>query len=96
MDETFEEMKNILKSNCDDCKIINQEIAYIIEFKNKADAEWFENYIVYPEGSSDKSPVKHVMKMSEESKEFARPFYDYVYTFEVRDKNRLIQRLKEK
>lgn len=96
MDKTYEEIKNILKSNCDDCRIINQKIAYIVEFKNKEDADWFENNIVYPEGSSKKSPVKHVMKMSEESKEFARPFYDHVYTFEVKDKNRLIRKLKEK
>jgi hypothetical protein len=36
------------------------------------------------------------MKMSEESREFARPFFDYTYTFEVKNKNRLIKKLKEK
>lgn len=96
MDETYEEMKNILKSNCDECRIINQKIAYIVEFKNKEDAEWFENNIIYPESVSDKSPIKHVMKMSKESKEFAAPFYDHVYTFEVKDRNRLLEKLKEK
>mgnify|MGYP005839935337 CR=1 FL=1 len=51
-----------------------EKIDYIVEFKNKDDTDWFENNIAYPEGSNEKSPVKHVIKISEESKEFARAF----------------------
>jgi len=96
MDKMYEEMKNILKSSCNECRIINQKIAYIVEFKNKKDADWFENNIIYPDGSSENSPLKHVMTTTNGSKEFARPFYDYIYTFEVKDKNKLIEKLKEK
>ena len=55
-----------------------------IEFKYKRDAEWFENEIVYPEGTMEKSPLKHVMKMSEESKKFVQPFFEYTYTLKLK------------
>ncbi len=96
MSKEFEEIKNAFGENCGDCRLIDQKIAIIIEFKDKKDAEWFENDIVYPEGSMEKSPLKHVMKMSEESKKFAKPFFDYTYTFEVKDKDQLMDKLGKK
>jgi hypothetical protein len=96
MTKRFEEIKNAFQDNCGDCRLIDQKIAIIVEFKDKEDAEWFENNIVYPEGKMEKSPLKHVMKMSEKSKEFARPFFDYTYTFEVKNKDELMARLKKR
>ncbi len=96
MTEQFEEIKNAFQDNCNECRLIDQKIAIIIEFKDKEDAEWFENDIVYPEGTMEKSPLKHVMKVSEESKKFAEPFFDYTYTFEVKDKDQLIRKLNKR
>ena len=95
MTEQFEEIKNAFLDKCGECKLIDQKIAIIIEFKDKKDAEWFENEIIYPEGTMEKSPLKHVMKMSEESKKFAKPFFDYTYTFEVKNKDELINKLQK-
>lgn len=92
----FEEIKNAFQDNCNECRLIDQKIAMIIEFKNKEDAEWFENNMVYPEGNMKKSPLKHVMKVSEESKKFAEPFFEYAYTFEVKDKDQLIRKLNKR
>ena len=72
---------------------IDKRLDPIIEFKNKEDAEWFENEIVYPEGTMEKSPLKHVMKMSEESKKFAKPFFEHTYTFEVKNNDQLMDKL---
>jgi len=44
----------------------------------------------------EKSPLKHVMKMSEESKKFVQPFFEYTYTFEVKNKDKLIDKLNKK
>ncbi len=96
MTKQFEEIKNAFQDKCGECKLIDQKIAIIVEFKNEDDAEWFENNIVYPEGTMEKSPLKHVMKVSEESKKFAEPFYGPTYTFEVKDKNELIEKLKKR
>ncbi len=96
MTRQFEEIKNAFQDNCGECRLIDQKIAIIIEFKNEEDAEWFENNIVYPEGTMEKSPLKHVMKMSEESKKFAEPFFDYTYTFEIKNKDELIHKLKKR
>jgi len=46
MTEQFEEIKNAFLDKCNECKLIDQKIAIIIEFKYKRDAEWFENEIV--------------------------------------------------
>jgi len=51
---------------------------------------------VYPEGTMEKSPLKHVMKVSEESKKFAEPFFEYTYTFEVKNKDQLMRKLAKK
>lgn len=96
MTEQFEEIKNAFQGNCGECRLIDQKIAVIVEFKDNEDAEWFENNIVYPEGTMEKSPIKHVMKMSEESKKFAKPFLSYTYTFEVKNKDQLIDKLNKK
>lgn len=96
MTKEFEEIKNAFQDNCGECRLIDQKIAIIIEFKDEEDAEWFENNIVYPGGTMEKSPLKHVMKMSEESKEFAKPFFDYTYTFEVKNKDELMDKLSKK
>jgi hypothetical protein len=96
MTEKFEEIKNAFQDNCSECRLIDQKIAIIVEFKNKEDAEWFESNIVYPKGNMEKSPVKHVMKMSEESKKFAKPFFNYTYTFEVKNKDQLMDKLNKK
>ena len=96
MTEQFEEIKNAFQGNCGECRLIDQKIAIIVEFKDKEDAEWFENNIVYPEGTMEKSPIKHVMKMSEESKKFAKPFFSYTYTFEVKNKDQLMDKLNKK
>ena len=96
MTKQFEEIKNAFMDNCSECRLIDQKIAVIIEFKNEKDAEWFENNIVYPEGTMEKSPIKHVMKISEESKKFAKPFFDYAYTFEVKNKDHLMDKLKKR
>lgn len=96
MTEEFEEIKNAFQDNCNECRLIDQKIAIIIEFKNKEDAEWFEDNIVYPEGTMEKSPLKHVMKMSEESKKFAEPFFEYTYTFEVKNKDQLLHKLNKR
>ena len=96
MTRQFEEIKNAFQDNCDECKLIDQKIAIIVEFKNEEDAEWFENNIVYPGGTMEKSPLKHVMKLTEESKKFAEPFFEHTYTFEVKDKDKLIKKLKKR
>ena len=96
MTKQFEEIKSAFQDNCGECKLIDQKIAIIVEFKDEGDAEWFENNIVYPKGTMEKSPLKHVMKVSEESKKFAEPFYGPTYTFEVKDKDELIHKLKER
>ncbi len=96
MTKQFEEIKSAFQDNCGECKLIDQKIAIIVEFKNEEDAKWFENNIVYPEGTMEKSPLKHVMKMSEESKKFAEPFYGRTYTFEVKNKDELIHKLNER
>ena len=95
MNAQFNEIKNAFLDKCGECKLIDQKIAIIIEFKEKKDAEWFENEIVYPEGNMEKSPLKHVMKMSEESKKFAKPFYEYTYTFEIKNKDQLMAKLNK-
>lgn len=95
MNDEFEEIKNAFLDKCGECKLIDQKIAIIIEFKNKKDAEWFEDNIVYPGGTMEKSPLKHVMKMSEESKKFAEPFLEHTYTFEVKNKDQLMDKLKK-
>ena len=96
MTEQFEEIKNAFQDNCNECRLIGQNIAIIIEFKDKEDAEWFESNIAYPEGTMEKSPLKYVMKVSEESKKFAEPFFEYTYAFEVKNKDQLMHKLKEK
>ncbi len=96
MDETFKEIKDALSKNCDECKLIDQKIAYIVEFKNKEDADWFENEVVYPEGKMENSPIKNVMTFSKDAEEFAKVMYSHAYTFEVKDKNRLIEKIKER
>lgn len=96
MTQQFEEIKNAFQENCNECRLIDQKIAIIIEFKSKGDAKWFEDNIVYPEGTLQKSPLKHVMKVSEESKKFAEPFFEYTYTFEVKNKEQLLHKLNKR
>ena len=76
MTKQFEEIKSAFQDNCGECKLIDQKIAVIIEFKKEEDAEWFENNIVYPEGTMEKSPLKHVMKVSLSLKNSLSPFMD--------------------
>lgn len=96
MTKEFEEIKNAFQDNCDDCRLIDQKIALIVEFKNEEDAEWFENNIVYPGGTMERSPLKHVMRISNESKKFAEPFFGCTYTFEVKNKDELIRKLNKR
>jgi len=96
MDQTFKEIKDAFYENCDQCKLIDQKIAYIIEFKHEDDSEWFEDNIVFPEGKNEYSPVKNVMKFSKDAEEFAKVLYKYAYIFSVKDKNDLIEKLKNR
>ncbi len=96
MDQTYEEIKNAFYENCDECKLVNQKIAYIIEFKNDEDSKWFEDNIVFPKGKTDDSPVRNVMKFSKDADEFAKVMYKHAYTFNVKDKNDLIEKLKNR
>ncbi len=36
------------------------------------------------------------MKVSEESKKFVEPFFGHTYIFEVKDKDKLIEKLKKR
>ncbi|WP_176720278.1 MULTISPECIES: hypothetical protein [Methanobacterium] len=56
MAEQFEEIKSAFHDNCGECKLIDQKIAIIVEFKNEEDAKWFENNTVYPEGTRKNFP----------------------------------------
>lgn len=96
MDQTFKEIKDSLSENCHECKLIDQKIAYIVEFKNKEDAEWFENEIIYPEGKIENSLIENVMNFSKEAYEFAKVMYSHGYTFEVKDNDKLIDKIKER
>lgn len=93
----FEEIKKVFLDSFEKCEVINQTTVIQAEFDHKVDAEWFKTNIAYPEDlAEDELPIHVVVEISPIGETPSISVYDYIFKFKVKDKEKLLDMLKNK
>jgi hypothetical protein len=96
-DMIFEEIKEAILDNFENCEVKNRTTDIEVEFKNESDAKWFKENICYPkELKEEEYPIHFISSMSPlgDPEHIARSVYSI--SFEVSDKDRLISMLNNR
>jgi hypothetical protein len=96
-DIIFDEIKTAFLDNFEDCEVKNRTTDIEVEFKHKIDAEWFKMNICSPKNlKEDESPIQFISSMAPigDPEHIAKSVYSV--SFEVNDKNKLIDMINKR